>query len=194
MRPIEGWAQVQGNTGVYDRLAPGGYICEIISAKEERSGSGRDMLVIAFDIHEGNRKGYYKTEFDGRKSRFGGDTKWPGVYRQLTTDNAGGPSAYFKGLMDAIEGSNPGYKWNWDEFTLKGKRIGFVFREEEYIKNDGSIGTTVRPAWPRTVDEIRQGVEVPEIKRINNTSTHGSNGAVYGGNGAPPPDDDELPF
>ena len=83
---------------------------------------------------------------------------------------------YFKGFMTSIEASNPGFKWNWDEKKLAGKLFGGIFGEEEYEKQDGSIGTIVKCRFVRSVDAIREGkFKIPEIKRLQPSSLNEPN-------------------
>lgn len=128
------------------QLTPGGHGVEIKKAEIEKTDWG-DRMNIYFDIHEGGEfDGYYAKKYETQK-KFNSDAKWRGVFRQpiYTKDNTTSP--YFKGLIKAVEESNKSYRWNWDEATLKGKALGLVFREKEFKANDGSILTTVEPAW-----------------------------------------------
>lgn len=87
--------------------------------------------------------------------------------------------------MTSLEVSNPGFKWNWDENKLVGKLFGGIFGEEEYEKQDGSIGTTVKCRFVRSVDAIREGeFKTPEKKLLNPANTGWKQVE----------DDDELPF
>ncbi len=47
---------------------------------------------------------------------------------------------FFKGMISCIEKSNEGYEWNWDEKTLKGKKIGVLFGREQYMMNGQKNG------------------------------------------------------
>ena len=60
-----------------EQLPVGGYEVKIINAKEEVFDWGT-KLVIAFDIAEGEQKGFYQKDFDNQQ---GEDKKWHGVYR-----------------------------------------------------------------------------------------------------------------
>lgn len=187
MKKIEGYEEAQAITGEYEKLEAGGYICKIVSAKEEMSKSGKRMLVIALDIAEGDKKDFFKNRFTENANP---DKKWPvgGIYRQmLEGDKAVG---FLKGLMTSLEASNEGFKWDWDEKKLKDLKCGAIFGEEEYEKMDGSIGTSTKVKFIRTVKAIQDGnFKVPELKKlpkkgeafedfINSTSS----------------DDDDLPF
>lgn len=184
MQRPSNWEQVEAITGDFKSITPGGHVCRITQAKEEMSRSGKNMLVIDFDIAEGEFEGYYTKQFE-RKFSNNPDAKWQGVYRQLTEGNS---EKFFKGLLTVIENSNPGYTWNWDERTLKGKLFGGVFGQEEYVANDGSIKLSTKIQFVRSVDKIREGIEPPEIKRLNkNTSV----GAEQFGHEV---DDEPIPF
>lgn len=42
---------------------------------------------------------------------------------------------FFKGVLTSLEESNPGFRWNWDESTLVGKKVGGVFGREQFRTN-----------------------------------------------------------
>ena len=64
MEKMQGYDEAQALTGEFETLEPGGYICVIKKAKEETSTTGKKMLVIAFDIAEGEHAGFYQRRFD----------------------------------------------------------------------------------------------------------------------------------
>ena len=202
MRPIAGYDGAQANTGAFERIEAGGYVCVIKRAYECATTGGKDMLAIEFDVAEGKYKDYFKNDCERRQRNANGygTVKWRGIYRQLVHDNEGNANAFFKGMIQSIEGSNLGYRWDWDETKLTGKRVGIVFRDEEYPRDDGGIGVSAKPAWVRTVDEIKKGIVVPDVKRLNPASG-GFSGGYSGSNAdtnapydAPPPGDDDLPW
>jgi len=144
------------------KLTTGGKVCIITGAYESvAKKSGMPMLVIEFDIAEGEEKGYYKDLYD----KFGGE--WRGVYRQLTQDVDGNCSPFFKGVITSIEESNDRYKFDFNERTLIGKRFGGVFGEEEYLARDGQVKSSVKLMFFRTVEAIRKGdFKVPVKKMV----------------------------
>ena len=164
MEKLEGYDNAVAITGEYERLEAGGYVCKIISAKEEKSKSGKRMLVLALDIVEGDKKDFFRNRFMENSSP---EKKWPAgaIYRQmLKGDKAAG---FLKGLMTSLEASNEGFKWNWDEKKLANLKCGGIFGEEEYEKMDGSVGTTTKIKFIRTVKAIQDGnFKVPEIKKL----------------------------
>lgn len=169
-KPAE-WEEVEAFTGDFEQIELGGHICKIINAKTEKSKSGSDMLVICFDIADGKNKDFYRRQFD-RKNK-NGDAKWQGIYRQLVDGNS---VKFFKGIITSIEKSNGGYTWNWDESTLKGKIFGGVFGQEEYVNQQGEVKLATKLMFIRSVDAIKKGVEIPEVKKLNNASRFDSFG------------------
>lgn len=189
----EGYDNATAFTGEFETLAPGGYICVIKKAEVTKTEKGAEMLTLMFDIAEGDSKGYYERQWKSNESKT--DRKWHGTYNQLIE---GKSIPFFKGLITSIEESNSGYKWNWDESTLKGKLFGGLFGRKQYRKNNGDLGMVTICMAIRSVKTIRAGVEPPEDKLLPVTTD------AYG---APPPlssaptakwenlnSDDDLPF
>lgn len=164
MEKLEGYDEAQAITGEYEKLEPGGYICKIVSAKQEKSKSGKNMLVLALDIIDGDKKEFFRKRFDENTSA---DKKWPAgaIYRQmLEGEKAAG---FLKGIMTSLEASNEGFKWDWDEKKLKDLKCGAIFGEEEYEKLDENIGVSTKVKFIRTVEAIRDGkFKVPELKKL----------------------------
>ena len=182
MTPINNYNEVAAVQGGGEALPAGGYACIIIKAYEATSRTGRPMLCICLDIADGQYKGYFSRLFKVRKER---DTnaKWPCIMYLLADEEAAGR---FKGSMKAIEDSNAGYAWDWDEKLLKGKRVGVVFREEEFEKRDGGIGVTVKAAWLRNVKGI-EDAKVPARKKM-------ARSIAETGGIAPKASDDDIPW
>lgn len=186
MQKPEGWNEV---TPVFGggtpKLPPGGYVCKIMYAGVKHSKNGNEMLCLALDIADGEHKDFYSNIFQGRKAaaKDGEKPNWPCVYYQLTQGEA---TAQFKGLTINIEESNPGYHWDFDEKTLKGKLIGGVFREEEFIgQRDNKVHTTVKCAWLCPVEGV-EDAEVPAKKCLDNAPAGMTGGTVSS--------DDDIPF
>lgn len=171
MEKIEGYETAQALTGEYERLKPGGYICKIIAAKEEKSKSGNRMLTLALDIDEGEHKGFFMKRFEELKSEKTNpnqEVKYPSaaIYHQMLEGNDRA-IGFLKGLMTSLEASNPNFKWNWDEKKLVGLKCGAIFGEEEYEKMDGSIGVSCKVKFIRTIKCIQENnFKVPELKKL----------------------------
>ena len=164
MNKPQNYDETQAATGEFESLEPGGYICVIKKAVVEKTQNGdKEVMRIAFDIAEGEKKDFYKRKFDERLQT---DTqaKWPGVFSQLTE---GESLKFFKGVITSIEASNPGFKFDFDETKLAGKRFGAIFGREQYEGNDGNLKFSTKIRWIRSVDKIKSGdFKIPEDKLL----------------------------
>ena len=197
MIDLNGYEDVKPATsGKFNRLPPGGYVCQIINAHITNSKAGRPMLVLFIDIVNGELAGYFRALTDSAK-KFRPNTLWDnsGIFRQLIFDSSGKTSPFFKGLLTCIQLSNPSFKFNphqFDESLLRGCFVGFVFAEEEYQKRDGSIGVRTVTKFPlSTVDLNNNNFTVPELKKLS--ATPKTEPDSFFQNASPVPDDD-VPF
>lgn len=179
----------------FSPLPIGGHICRIIGARAGQYSTGADMIEVAFDIAEGGPDdGRFQERFDFlRKSN--PQAKWPngGMFRTGILTRDGKTSGFFKGLITAIEESNPGYSFKGsgcNEATLKGKLVGFNFGEEEYMGNDGTLKTAVKAVYAVSVATVKEGIEPPKKKAYK--PRQGQQMAAQGFTEVNEPDD--LPF
>lgn len=147
------------------QLPAGGYVVDIIAAKTvhyDSSKGGFDRLEIALDIAEGEYKEFYKADFAANTNE---DAKWKGVLRVYLPKNDGSKEdewtkSSLKALLEAIEDSNPGFRYDWDkeENQLKGKKAGCIFRLEEWAMDNGAKkGWKAQPFKFVAVETIRSG-------------------------------------
>ena len=176
-------------------LPAGGYVARILNAEVKTTQSGKDMLVLSFDITEGEHAGFFKTDYNANTNE---DKKWRGVYRLfLPTDDGserdGWSKRSFNEFIAVIEESNPGYHFDWNEVTLKGKQVGVLFREKEWEKDDRH-GWTTECCSMITPEEIREGkFRMPKpkaLKKDTKTTTATATSATFDYT----TDDGELPF
>lgn len=142
----------------FERLVPGGYICGIVRAEDVPE---KEYLRIEFDIADGPFKNYFRDMRD----RLALDS-WPsaGVLYRSYKESA---LPFFKQFITCVQVSNAGYVFKNDEATLARKLFGVVMGEEEYEKNDGTIGTRLKAAIVRSVKSIREGdFKVPALKKL----------------------------
>ena len=171
MKKYEGFEKVEAFTGDYEVLEPGGYVCKILKVVSEENDYGT-LLRIAFDIAEGEKTGYVKRLFEKRKESFT-DAKYPniGMYYQTIRDDETSLK-YFKGFTTAIEKSNNGFKWDWDEQKLVGKLFGGIFGQEEY-ESQGEIKLATKCRFVRSVEQIREGnFKIPDIKKLKKSNSN----------------------
>ena len=162
MKRINNWENIQEST-TFKRLKPSGYVCKILKVEDYPD---KEYLKIYFDINRGEDKGYFKSQFekDTRKQR-----KWPnaGTFIRSYKDSA---ASMFKGFINAIEKSNKGYQWNFDEKTLVNKVVGLIIADEQYQNQKGQVRVRNYVAAVRSVETIEKGeYEIPALKELTTT-------------------------
>lgn len=158
MKKIENFDSVT-ETGDNSRKSPpaGGYICTVFAVLDVPE---KEYLKVEYDIAEGEYKDYGLATLE--RAGFN-PLKMVKSYKESA-------KGFFKRFISAIEKSNPGYVWNWDEATLVGKRFGAVLGEEEYRKANGDIRTRLFVDREMPVSRIREGdFTVPELKKLPGT-------------------------
>jgi len=144
--------------GAREILPAGGYVCEIKNAKVEEYTGGLQTLVLAIDVIEGQYAGIFKRDFDNNTRE---DKKWRGKYRiNVPKDDGSEMDAWtkrgFNNFIWAVQESNTGYTWDWEEKKLKGKKVGVIYRNREW-EMSGNTGWTTEAAGSASVEEIRAG-------------------------------------
>lgn len=182
-----------------ERLPAGGYVLKILEAKEiDNSAKGyNDYLLISFDIAEGEQKDFYAANYKAQTSE---DRKWKGTYRLRKpkddgTEQDGWVMRRFKTVMTAIEESNNGYHWDWNEAGLKNKLIGGIFNNKEYDYN-GRRGFYTNCHSLVTVEKIRSGkftIPADTLLKSSNSQSAASGGDADFMN-IPDGIDEDVPF
>lgn len=173
--------------GEFTPIALGGHIMRIMGVEVVTSSTGKEMLKISLDTaSDDSQPAYFAAKYraDTRP-----DKKWGCVMYQLVYDEQGATNRGFKTFVTSVEESNPGFKVAWGaafESCLKDKRVGAIFREEEYEKTDGTIGKSTKPFAFRSVATIKEGVEIPEPKLLNKPTGGGMPASSYGNGGYKP--------
>lgn len=166
MKPIRDWENIQAQ-GTSRSLPAGGYCLKINGARVDQSQNGNEMLVVAFDISKGEYEGFFKQKFDEDQRK---EKKWPngGIFRILIPQDSDDPDTFrrkagrVKSFTNAVEESNPGYKWTWNEATLKGKAVGGMFGREEFETSDGRSAWSTKIRYACSVSKIEDGdYEIP---------------------------------
>jgi hypothetical protein len=155
------------SSGGRETLPAGGYVCSILSARVEENDWG-STLIIAHDVCEGEYSGIFKRDYDNNDRE---DKKWRGTFRlRLPKDDGSEQDAWKKRSLGntiwALEQSNPGFSWDWDEKKLKGKKIGLLYRNKEWEMN-GRTGWTTEAISAESIDNIREGkFRIPKDKAL----------------------------
>lgn len=196
MVQITNWDAIP-DAAEYQRPTPGGYVGMIVDYEdhEELNQNGKGQyLKLYWDFAEGPLIGSLNEAYLRLGYWFG-----YGTFIRSYKESALG---FFKSFKTCLEVSNPRYVFQTNNLdSMKGKRIGIVLAEEEYRKNDGSVGIRLYVAQVRSVMAIKDGdYKVPDIKRLSGRAASGPavqsapSWASYGGDVPPLPDDGDIPF
>lgn len=186
MKPIEGWDLIN-EAGEFKRLPAGIYLIQITKVVDNAENK---YFEVYCEIVKGEYKDYFKTaaEINGKDM-----SKSIRSYNDKALP-------FFKGFITAIEKSNPGYKWDWDESKLVGKYAMAIVGEEEYLK-DGVVKTSFKIVDIRSIPAFKEGklsvpplkkymgtTELPTAEQVSPSESIGNPGNI------PLLSDDELPF
>ena len=170
MKAYEGY---KAEKSFNEALPAGGYVAKIMGTKIEEYSWG-DVFIISFDIIEGEYKDFFTNQY---RTNTNEDKKWKGNYRlNIPSEKSKYPESdkkRFNNAMWAIEESNKGYHWDWNEKTLKDKKIGVLFRNKEFEKNDGTTGWFSECCSVIDIDSIKNGkFKTPKDKPLSNKTNN----------------------
>ena len=181
----------------FEQLPKGGYVLVIKDAKVVPNKSGKgEHLEICADINEGEYFCYFLKDYQSQQTE---DKKWRcKFWVNIPADDGSEQDAWtkrrFKTFTEAVEDSNDGYHFDWDETKFKGKLIGGLFNEREWEGNDGAVRRSTNWGGVCAVDKIRDGsYKLPPDKllpTVGKASTEASGGFLE----IPDNVADELPF
>ena len=181
-----------------DCLPAGVYEAIIKGARVEDTPWGGQRLIIALDVAEGEHKGHYQGLFDWEQKNSNYQPRWKGTLRQNIptgdgTEKDSWTQRSFEGMVWALQESNPGYTFDWDENKLKGLRVGINVRRKEWEYNDMS-GWTTEICRLESIEDVRAGkVKVMKDKPLQNSDQSATTAAAEQG-GFTPVETSELPF
>ena len=190
MKKLNGFEKARTLGEPQEQLPVGGYILKILDVKFQNYEWG-DVIVLAFDIAEGEYAGFYKKNFDAQTQE---DKKWKGTYRMNVPKDDGSKQdeftmSKFKTDIEAIEDSNSGYHWDWDESKFKGKTVGAVFQNREWEMN-GNTGFYTACYGLKSTEAIRSGkFKIPKDKLLKKKEEQTTNDGFI-----PLDDDGEEPI
>lgn len=184
--------------GSFEQLPKGGYVMQI-KGVETRTNQRGEYLFISADIYEGDYMQFFTREYKNQQSE---DKKWHCNYLlNIPTDDGseqdGWTKRRFKTFTEALEDSNEGYHFDWDEQKFKGMLIGALFNEREYESQNGDIRRATNWAGVTSVENIRSGDYTLPNDRLLDRGYNQPSAPVTDSKGfmhIPDGVDDELPF
>lgn len=194
MKKPNDFEQAEGNSTTFLPITLGGHKAVIMDAEEVLTKDNKPMLKVAFDFDKADSQpGYFKDRYtaDDRE-----DKKWPwNAYMYLTTeDAAGNTTRWFKSFCNDVESSNPGFNIKWGEnfgIQFKGKKIGVVFGEEEYINQNGDKAVSVKFKWTCDYNNA-ESQAIPKLKELKVQPI--VTGTAEGFTPIPEGADEDIPF
>ena len=143
-------------------LPAGGYVAKLKAAEEVAYDWGV-VLVLSFDIVEGEKKDFFAQDYRSQDTE---DKKWRGTYRLTEPRDDGSEKDQwakrtFNNMTAVLEESNPGYHWDWEpiekgDFSqLRDKTVGVLFRNKEW-EMKGNTGWTTECCALVPAEDIRQ--------------------------------------
>ena len=164
--------EIKKSVSASEPLPAGGYVAKILNAKVEEYSWG-EVLVISFDIAEGEYKDFFSKQY---KENTREDKKWKGNFRltvpQESNQYFDSQKRTFGNAIWSIEESNPSFRWAWDENALKGKMVGVLFRNYEYDV-DGRQGWSTECCTFVSVEDVRTGnFKQPKDKPLRNKTAN----------------------
>jgi hypothetical protein len=179
MKPIEGYELVN-EAGEFKQLPKGIYGVKITNVVDKPEN---EYLEVYSDIVKGEYANYFKALTD---AGLRDTSKHIRSYKTKALP-------FFKAFITAIEKSNPGFTWDWDEKKLIGKYAVAVFGEEEFLDSDGKVRVGTRLVEFRSLEAWKEGrIKVPELKKLSEEEK--PNGMVVDSDPVLEIPDSELPF
>lgn len=153
------------------RLPVGCYVCMIQKAEETVTKNGFHYLTLYLDVCEGEKTGFFMSDYQSKVARGFSNVKYNGTFGIAIPADLNDPKDWrvrnFKNNIWAIEQSNPGYTWDWNEMMLARKYVGINVREREWLRQDGEElrhGVITEIGQLETVSDVRSG-KCKEMKR-----------------------------
>ena len=190
MKPKYAGYEAKKHSSFIELPPSGAYIGKILNVKVENSyDKTHDQIVLMLDITEGEYKGRYMEVYNDQKERFP-DCKYRGVFRITVPENEEPPEKAwirkkFEENMWAVEQSNEGYAFDWDENKLKDKKVGFSVRKRLYTGRDRDGNPVDRETFEicqlESIEEVKDGKVKPMPVRDTRTVKTETDDSFSGG-------------
>lgn len=183
--------------GYQDRpqLPVGGYVMRIMGAEVKENRIGQ-YVQVSMDIAEGQYKDFFAEDYRAQDQ----NKKWHCNYLLNVplddgSEKDGWTKRRFKTFTEALEASNEGYHFDWDEKKFKGLMIGGLFNIREWKTDDGQRGRSTNLAQVCSVEKIRTGkYKLPKDQLLKDSDSADSSSTNTTSGGFTVVHDDDLPF
>lgn len=158
MKKINNWDGLKNEeVSSLPSLPVGNYICQIKNVVDVPE---KEYLKVQFDIVKGDFKDHFSKLSNNNLDNW---------VNQGTTYRSYKASAdqFFRNFITAIEKTNKGYVWDWNEKSLIGKGFVAVFGEEEWQNDSGEINISIKIREIRSLQALQEGkIDTPKLKKF----------------------------
>ena len=153
----------------YEKISLGGHKGIIMKAEEYTSPqSGKTSLKVSVDTASDDKQPeYFKKQYEN-DTRI--DKKYPnGAIKYVPLGEEENQIKMLKSFITAYENSNGcQFDWGKDWEQLKGKKIGIIFGQEEFISQDGTTKLATKLREFRSIGKI-DNIKIPKVKLLDGT-------------------------
>ena len=163
------WDSVEVMEFDYTPIELGGHKGIIMKAEEYTSPqSGKTSLRVSADTAKDDKQPEYFKEQYKNDNRI--DKRWSNsAIKFIPLGEEENQVKMLKAFITAYENSNGcQFDWGKDWEQLKGKKIGIVFGQEEYISQDGTTKLATKLNQFRSIDKV-DNVKIPKVKMLDGT-------------------------
>ena len=146
----------------FTTLPTDAYACEIKGVTLKETSSHKEYIEMMLEITKGEYKDFFTKDYKAQKDD--GNKFWRGCFNLFIPEDGAEDWKVnqFLQSLKSIDVSNPGYTFDGNEQSLKGKKICALFRKEEYPK-DGKIKSVVKAFKIVPIEDLEKG-KIGEIK------------------------------
>ena len=140
-----------------EELPVGAYIMKIMGAEVKENKVGQ-YVQISMDVAEGQYKDFFANDYrsQDRDKKVWHCNYLLNVPKDDGSEKDGWTKRRFKTFTEALEASNNGYHFDWDEKKFKGLSIGGLFNRREW-SFDNRTGMSTNFAQVCSVEKVRSG-------------------------------------
>lgn len=178
------------------QLPKGAYICKVLGAEVCENSNGQ-YVKLSCDIAEGEFANFFMDDWKAQQTE---DKKWHCNYllnvpKDDGSEKDGWTKRRFKTVINAIEDSNPGYHFDWDEQKFKGKIFGGLFNLREYEDKNGNIKEATNLAQITNTEAVKNNTyKMPADSKLRKSSSSTSSDVPGFMSVADGLEDEGLPF